>query len=64
MFEDRKLYYTDDPALLMIGRPSTLAHWRSKGRGPIYIRIGRRVAYRGSDLNAWLRGREIRPTDD
>ena len=64
MFEAGKLYFTNDPALLVIGRPSTLAHWRSEGRGPAFIKIGRRVAYRGSDLNAWLDDRRIRPTDD
>lgn len=63
MFDDDKLYFTNDPALLVIASPSTLAHWRSENRGPAYIKIGRRVAYRGSDLNAWLRSRTIRPSD-
>ena len=64
MFEDRKLYLTDDPALLVLGRPLTLAHWRSEGRGPVYIKMSGRVAYRGSDLNEWLDARRVRPTDD
>ena len=64
MFEDGKLYLTNDPMLLVIGRPSTLAHWRSEGRGPAFVKMGRRVAYRGSDLNKWLADRTIRPTDD
>ena len=29
MFDDDKLYLAGDPALLVLGRPSTLAHWRS-----------------------------------
>ena len=64
MFEDGKLYLTNDLALLVIGRPSTLAHWRSEGRGPAFVKMGRRVAYLGSDLNKWLADRTIRPTDD
>ena len=63
MFDDNKLYLAGDPALLVLGRPSTLAHWRSDGRGPAFIKLGARVAYRGSDLNLWLAARTIRPTD-
>ena len=63
MFDDGKLYRTNDPALLAIGSPSTLARWRSEGRGPAYIKIGSRVAYRGLDLNEWMARRTIRPTD-
>ena len=64
MFEDDKLYLTNDPALLVIGSPSTLAHWRSEGRGPAFVKMGRRVAYRGSDLNRWMADHTIRPTND
>ena len=63
VFEDHKLYLAGDPALLVLGRPSTLAHWRSEGRGPAFIKLGSRVAYRGSDLNAWLAAQTVRPTD-
>ena len=63
MFDDDRLYFTNDPALLVLGRPSTLAHWRSEGRGPAYLKIGSRVAYRGADLNAWLDAQTVRPTD-
>ena len=61
MFDDSKLYYTADPALLPIGRPSTLAPWRVAGRGPSYIKLGSRVAYSGAALNAWLEAQTVRP---
>jgi len=32
----------------------TLANWRAEGRGPRYIKLGRDVLYRVSDLEAWL----------
>lgn len=36
-------------------KPATLASWRSSGRRKIpYLKIGRRVVYRRSDLDAWL----------
>lgn len=62
MFEPAKLYLTSDPALLVLGRPSTLAHWRSEGSGPAFIKLGMRVAYSGAALNEWLRVRTIHPT--
>ena len=53
MFDDDRLYFTDDLALLVLGRPSTLVHWRCEGRGPAFIKLGSRVAYRGLDVNQW-----------
>lgn len=46
MFNATKLYLSDDAELKVLGSPSTLAHWRSEGRGPMYIKLGSRVAYR------------------
>lgn len=34
---------------------STLRHWRQIHAGPPAARIGRRVMYRQSDVDAWLR---------
>ena len=62
MFTDDQLYLTSDPALKVLGSPSTLAHWRSEGRGPAFVKISaKRVAYRGSDLNAWLASQVVKP---
>lgn len=33
---------------------ATLNWWRVKGRGPTFIKIGRRVFYRQSDLDAFI----------
>lgn len=32
----------------------TLAHWRYTGQGPKFIKVGRNVRYRVSDIDAWL----------
>lgn len=61
LFDDDKLYMANDPALRVIGPYSTLAHWRSEGRGPAYIKVGARVGYSGRALNQWLSDRTIRP---
>jgi hypothetical protein len=34
--------------------PGTLATWRSKRRGPPYVKIGRRIFYRMQDLNRFI----------
>ena len=31
--------------------------WRCRGGGPAYLKIGRLVRYRKSDINAWLESR-------
>jgi predicted DNA-binding transcriptional regulator AlpA len=35
----------------------TLADWRTKGVGPAYVKVGRCVRYRLSDLQTWLESR-------
>jgi hypothetical protein len=32
----------------------TLANWRCMGVGPRYLRVGRHVRYRRSDLEVWI----------
>ena len=61
MFDETKLYLTNDPALKNLGAGSTLAHWRAQGSGPAYIKIGGRVAYSGAALNQWLEARTVQP---
>jgi predicted DNA-binding transcriptional regulator AlpA len=43
-------------AFLLVAVP-TLADWRTKGIGPTYIKVGRCVRYRLSDLDKWLTSR-------
>ena len=63
MFENDRLYFTDDPQIKLLAPYSTMAHWRSEGRGPAYIRVGgKKVAYLGKDLNAWLAAKRVEPT--
>lgn len=34
--------------------PRTLGQWRYLGTGPRFVRVGRFVRYRWSDVEAWL----------
>ncbi len=36
----------------------TLAKWRCFGSGPAYLKIGGRIFYSGSALNAWIASAE------
>lgn len=61
MYDESRLYPPDDPALAQIGSYSTLAQWRSQGKGPAFVRLGKRVAYTGRALNAWLDAQTVNP---
>lgn len=39
----------------------TLDRWRQKGIGPIYVKMGRLVRYRVSDLEDYLDARSVSP---
>jgi excisionase family DNA binding protein len=46
----------------LLGIPAkTLAEWAYQGRGPVYYRVGKRVAYRESELMAWLDTQRVEP---
>jgi excisionase family DNA binding protein len=39
----------------MLGVPiGTLANWRYQARGPAFVKVGRHVRYRRSDVAAWI----------
>ena len=40
---------------------TTVYQWNSKGTGPRYIRVGRHVRYRQSDIDAWLDSHAVEP---
>src|SRR4030081_2605904 len=41
----------------------TLRCWRSSGKGPAYVKIGRNVQYRPSSLGRWVEDQEREPGD-
>ncbi len=58
-FEDDRYYRPTDPEMAAIATPGTLAQWRYHGRGPSYYKFGRRILYRGRDLNAWIDAHQV-----
>ena len=41
----------------------TLANWRTKNKGPSYLKLGRRVLYTKKEINKWLK-KQIVHTDE
>jgi excisionase family DNA binding protein len=42
----------------------TLERWRLEGSGPPYIKAGRRILYRVSDVESWLQARRRSSTSE
>lgn len=41
--------------------PITLARWRAAGRGPNFVRIGKKLFYRPTDIDAWVDEQQQQP---
>lgn len=63
LFEQNLNYVLGDEELNLIGDREKLAQWRHKKIGPPYYKLGRKVIYRGADLNAWAEAQRVDPTD-
>lgn len=61
LFEDNRAYVLGDTALEIIGDRDKLAQWRHRGVGPAFYRLGRKIVYRGEDLNAWADQQRCEP---
>ena len=59
LFEKNHNYVLGDCELDIIGDREKLAQWRHKGIGPAYYRLGRKIVYRGADLNAWAEANRV-----
>jgi hypothetical protein len=62
LFENHRSYVLGDPELDIIGDRDKLAQWRHKRIGPAYYRLGRKIVYRGADLNAWANANRVDPS--
>ncbi len=61
-FGDLEMLTNGEAAELLRIKGQTLRKWRLVGRGPVFTRIGGRVRYRKSDLEAFLAGHRFRST--
>lgn len=61
LFQDDRVYVLGDPELDLIGPREKLAQWRHRNIGPPYYKLGRKILYRGTDLNAWAEAAKVTP---
>lgn len=62
LFDETRNYLPGDPELEdAIGDRNKLAQWRHKGIGPAYYKLGRKIIYRGADLNTWAEAKRVEP---
>jgi hypothetical protein len=61
IFEINRSYVLGDPELELLGDRDKLAQWRHKGKGPAFYRLGRKIVYRGFDLNQWVESHRVDP---
>ncbi len=62
LFENNRSYVLGDAELDIIGDREKLAQWRHKRMGPAYYRLGRKIVYRGADLNTWANANRVDPS--
>jgi len=61
LFEQDRNYVLGDAELGILGDREKMAQWRHKGMGPAYYKLGRKIIYRGVDLNAWAEANRVDP---
>lgn len=49
-YDPLQLLHTQQTAALLSVKPDTLTHWRYRGGGPKFVKIGRSARYRRVDL--------------
>ncbi len=60
-FDLEKLLKLREAAEVLGVQPGTIYSYHSKKIGPRYIKVGNRVRYRESDLEAWIASQTITP---
>ena len=60
----KKIMTTNDAALRLGLSKSTLAKMRLSGKGPKYIKLGRRVGYLQSDIDQWIQSNKFQSTSE
>jgi len=64
IFDKHRTYVLGDPELELLGPRTKLARWRHEQFGPPWFKIGRKIAYHGADLNAWLGAQRTDPNTE
>jgi len=55
---------TDQLAGVLGLKKNTLEGWRTQGRGPAFIKVGRAIRYRKTDIDDYLKNQTVRSTSE
>jgi predicted DNA-binding transcriptional regulator AlpA len=58
---DQELLKTPEAARVLGKHPQELSDWRHQGRGPAYVKMGRSVRYRRTDIAAFIASNIVEP---
>ncbi|MBE2190722.1 MAG: helix-turn-helix domain-containing protein [Alphaproteobacteria bacterium] len=58
------LYLPQQVSEMLCISVATLRKWRWEGKGPCFVKIGRKVAYRPSDITEYVHGQIRKSTSD
>lgn len=61
LFENSRNFVLGDPELEIIGPRDKLAQWHHRNVGPPFLKFGKKVIYRGVDLNTWAESQRVDP---
>jgi hypothetical protein len=50
-----------EAAKRLFAKPQTLNKWRTRGRGPAYLKLAGKVRYRAADLEAFIEASRVVP---
>lgn len=59
---DEPLLSQTETAAILDQKPATLTMWRYLGKGPAYLKIGKRIFYRPSDIRAYIDQQVVVPS--
>jgi len=62
--QQRQLLTTEQAAEFLNRPVRTLEDWRYRGGGPPFVKMGRAVRYRPSDLEEWVDTRTVESTSE
>ncbi|WP_081616855.1 MULTISPECIES: helix-turn-helix domain-containing protein [unclassified Thioalkalivibrio] len=57
----RELLSTRQAAEFLHVSPRTLIRWRGERQGPPWVKAGRKILYRRSDLDLWIDRQRVEP---
>ncbi|MEM7473232.1 MAG: MerR family transcriptional regulator [Pseudomonadota bacterium] len=60
LFDDNRKYQPTDAEIIeVMGDKDRQAQLRHHGKAPAYYRVGRKIFYLGTDVNAWIESLRI-----